>query len=135
MSDLRVLVLEPNEVVAEDVATTVVEVLGACTIDVVSSEADALDLLGPDGGFGLVIVGVPLPRIASGPLGAALGLGGLAVVVIGDVPSDPVLLSARPGWVFVPRPFSTPILRKGIADATGPIGGAGNQSDSPSFPQ
>lgn len=112
-----VLIVEPNPVIATDVADTVQDVLGPCGIMEVSSAETALAALREGAEISLAVLCLSPAAISSSGLDALLDARHVAVVVISDDMNGELAAGLWQGWGFVATPFTTFDLTEAILGA------------------
>lgn len=113
----RVLIVEENPLVAADIAATVTEVLGNCTIATAPDMAAARSEIMVFNSYNLAIVTEQPRKNSRAQLELFLQEIGCAVVVIADQTEEELALSHRPRTKFVSKPFTTSSLALGIVEA------------------
>ena len=123
-SSWKVLLVEPDLLVAEDLCASVKEFLPGAEVSVAANEAAALDVIRRSGPPALAILSWRLKGYPSGPgtLVEALANAGARVALLGV--TSTAIMSWPADWHLLPRPFAPAQLRRFLSDA----GGAGQGS-------
>lgn len=106
--ELTFLIIEDNLIIAEDVAEAIREVAPQAEIHVWTRQAATADAVLALPRICAAFVSLSTQDIAASGLDAAIAENGGTLVVLND--ADPA--GVRPGWWFVPRPFSTANLHE-----------------------
>lgn len=113
----KVLIVEPNPVVAADVAQTVSEALGQCQLVSAEGLATASEILARGSGIALAVLCMSPAAITRNGFDTELRARGMAVVVVSDEIDRDMVSRSWPRWGFATTPFTTRSLLAAITSA------------------